>query len=298
MARRPRLTAPWDDSFYHVYNRVNGSLGWRPFVAPAARQLFFQLLDQLLEVYCVELVVYCLMGSHFHLIVMVPKRFRLCREELEGRAVLLWPRPKDRPQTEDDWQRFEHRLFDLSAFMKDLQSRLTRGINRLTSRRGPLWDGRFKSTVLGPEALLTCVHYVECNPVFAGLASEAENWAWGSAWTRTQGDTRIWPLTRLTGLTDSTAAGRWFKQSRSQYLTRRWAREEEGWNWIQGRAVGPEEFVARFIDAKREPKRSPVSHDGFPWYSLDRLRAPKRRPTVFETLGPPGPRIPLEAAAI
>jgi hypothetical protein len=276
MARRARIKVSMEDSLYHVCNRVNGSVDWRPLLDPKARLLFVRILVFLLRIYCVELVAYCLMGTHFHLVLLVRKAIQLSREELQWRAALLWPRERDRPRTEQQWQRFNDRLFDLSAFMKDLQGRFTREFNQTNDRRGPLWDGRFHSSLLSPEALLSCLHYVEFNPVAAFLVERPEDWAWSSAWTRGgRAEPQPWPLTRVTGLKDPQEARRWFEASRAQYAARRRARErEEDWMWLRGRVVGSARFVARFIDAGKEPDRRPIPWADGQWCSLDRLRPP------------------------
>ena len=47
---------------------------------------------------------------------------------------------------------------------------------------GSVWSRRFKSTpVEGGRCLATCIHYVELNPVRAGMASQARNYAYSSA---------------------------------------------------------------------------------------------------------------------
>jgi hypothetical protein len=66
------------------------------------------------------------MGTHYHLVLPVRRTIQLSRGELKRRAALLWPRERDRPRTEEQWRRFNDRLFDLSVFMKDLQSRFAR----------------------------------------------------------------------------------------------------------------------------------------------------------------------------
>jgi REP element-mobilizing transposase RayT len=277
MARRARIKCSAEDSVYHVYNRVAGSLDWRPLLDPAARRLFVDILVFLLRVYCVDLVAYCLMGTHYHLLLRVRQAIQLSREELQGRAALLWPRARDRPRTDEQWRRFNDRLFDLSAFVKDLQSRFTREFNKMNERRGPLWAGRFGSSLLAPEAVLGCLHYVEFNPVAARLVRRPEDWRWSSARTRLDGsEPRPWPPTRVTGLRDEAAARRWFDESRALYAAQRRARErEEDWMWLRGRVVGSAEFVARFIDAEREPDRRPVPWPDAGWCSLDRLRPPR-----------------------
>jgi hypothetical protein len=68
---------------------------------------------------------------------------------------------------------------------------------------GPLYQGRFKSfPVQSDEHLLTVARYVERNPVAAGLVPRAQEWCWGSLWTRTHGDDAVkgllspWPFER------------------------------------------------------------------------------------------------------
>lgn len=276
MARRARITWTAEDSLYHVYNRVNGPVGWRPFRESRTRRRFFELLGFLLRVYRIELVGHCLMGTHFHLVLQVGQARVLSRRDLERRAELLWSRARDRPRSDAQWRRFNDRLFDLSAFMKDLQSRLTRDFNQRNGRRGPLWDGRFKSSLLGPEALPACLHYVEFNPVAAHLVQRPEDWIWSSAGTRCRGsEPQGWPLTRLTGLADPEQAQRWFAESQARYATRRRAREEEAWMWRQGRVVGSAQFVARFLDPGKAPDRRPILWPDTGWCSLDRLRPPR-----------------------
>jgi putative transposase len=68
---------------------------------------------------------------------------------------------------------------------------------------GPLYQGRFKSfPVQSDEHLLTVARYVERNPVAAGLVPRAQEWRWGSLWTRRHGDDAVkgllspWPFER------------------------------------------------------------------------------------------------------
>jgi putative transposase len=53
--------------------------------------------------------------------------------------------------------------------------------NRQQGRIGHLWQNRFFSCSLEPSHLLAAMHYVELNPVRAGMISEAWEWPWSSA---------------------------------------------------------------------------------------------------------------------
>ncbi len=66
--------------------------------------------------------------------------------------------------------------------MQSLGRRYVRRFNDLHARRGALFDGRFRSAVLEPDAwLLPCLRFVETRAVAAGLAADAAHFRWSSA---------------------------------------------------------------------------------------------------------------------
>jgi hypothetical protein len=68
------------------------------------------------------------------------------------------------------------RLADLSWFMKCLNQSITRQANLEDSCTGHFWEGRFKSqALLTEEALLSCMAYVDLNPVRASMAKTPED---------------------------------------------------------------------------------------------------------------------------
>ncbi len=89
---------------------------------------------------------YCLMHTHFHLLVSIPeiRRFSL---------ALQW-----------------------------LKRQYTVQHNQRHQRTGPLWRERFKSLLIEDETYLyACGLYVEENPVKAGLVEKREDWPHSSA---------------------------------------------------------------------------------------------------------------------
>jgi putative transposase len=69
----------------------------------------------------------------------------------------------------------------LSALMQALGRRYVAWFNRRHQRTGTLWGGRFKASVVDPEAcFLICQRYIELNPVRAGLAQDAATYPWSS----------------------------------------------------------------------------------------------------------------------
>ncbi|WP_040661958.1 transposase [Nitrococcus mobilis] len=54
-------------------------------------------------------------------------------------------------------------------------------INRTYRRRGTLWEGRHKGMIIESETyLLTCMRYIELNPVRAGMVARPRHYRWSS----------------------------------------------------------------------------------------------------------------------
>ena len=69
----------------------------------------------------------------------------------------------------------------VSTLMQGLGRRYVRYINDRYSRTGTLWEGRFKSClVAGEDYLLTCMRYIELNPVRAGMVADPADYPWSS----------------------------------------------------------------------------------------------------------------------
>ena len=70
----------------------------------------------------------------------------------------------------------------LGAMLQSIGRRFVNTYNRRHGRNGPLWDGRFRATVVEPEAyFVECLRFIEMAPVRMGLIERAEEWPWSSA---------------------------------------------------------------------------------------------------------------------
>jgi putative transposase len=70
----------------------------------------------------------------------------------------------------------------LSRLMQGIGRTYVPVFNRRHERSGGLWEGRYRSFTISSERYwLTCLRYVELNPVRAGLVPVPEHYRWSSA---------------------------------------------------------------------------------------------------------------------
>lgn len=129
-------------AIHHVTMRCNN----KEFLFDEQSQrLFLEVLKESSLIIEVDVYGYCLMTNHLHLLLLV------C--------------------SADQLSRFMHRLANVFA----------KRFNTLHGRKGHLWEGRFRSTIveLG-SCLLRCLAFIDLNPVRAGIVQQPDQYRWSS----------------------------------------------------------------------------------------------------------------------
>jgi REP element-mobilizing transposase RayT len=145
----------------------------------------------LASVFAVDLCAYAVMSNHYHIVLRVDVDAvqAWSDHEVAERWTQIFTGPgvirrwlMDDILTEEeqsivnntlaDWR---GRLHDLSWFMRCLNESVARIANKEDKCTGRFWEGRFKSQALLDErAVLSCMAYVDLNPVRAGIANTPE----------------------------------------------------------------------------------------------------------------------------
>ncbi len=69
----------------------------------------------------------------------------------------------------------------ISGLMQSVGRRYVRYINTTYRRSGTLFEGRFKASLVDSDCyMLTCMRYIELNPLRAGMVVDPSNYRWSS----------------------------------------------------------------------------------------------------------------------
>jgi putative transposase len=153
MSTRRRIFCP--DLSVHVIHRGNNRLP--VFSTDTECEVFLALLRFLSQREAVDVHAFVLMSTHHHMIVT------------PGHATAL------------------------PNMMRDLGAQFGRYFNRAHGRIGTVWNGRYRGiTIADDKYWLTCLRYIELNPVRAHIVDTPEDYRWSSYRAHALGETIEW----------------------------------------------------------------------------------------------------------
>jgi REP element-mobilizing transposase RayT len=122
-----------------------GLQGEAVFMTPEMKNIYLEILKEQSRLNRIRLLAYCLMDTHFHLVLENSSGF-------------------------------------LSAFIKKVNSIYGTYYRHVQGGKGYVFHDRFKSTVIENDTyLLTAILYILSNPVRAGMVSDPFSYHWSSA---------------------------------------------------------------------------------------------------------------------
>ena len=156
------------------------------------RQWIVDRIRLLSSLFAIDVCAYAVMNNHYHLVL------KLCPEQIDGLAdndvmdrwcalfkgPLLIQRyrdgedlkPFERNAVSDIVNLWRSKLASISWFMRCLNQPIARQANLEDKCTGKFWESRFSSQALkSEEALLSCMTYVDLNPVRAGISDTPES---------------------------------------------------------------------------------------------------------------------------
>ena len=173
---------------------MSHSVSGTPYFDERAKEILRKMIWQVADFSGVEVLTYCVMSNHFHVLVRVPVPNQLSDAELLRRYRVLYPKPTkfqtaaievmEKQLAEDGEEaaairrKLLARMGDVSEYMKAVKQRFSVWYNRSHGRVGTLWSERFKSVLVEGRGnpLQTMAAYIDLNPVRAGLVADPKDY--------------------------------------------------------------------------------------------------------------------------
>jgi len=146
MARKLRVQLP--NVTYHIVSRC---IEWKNYLQEDYfKACFVEILSRAKQKYHFKLIAYCIMDNHIHLVIHTT--------------------PDGAP---------------ISRIVQYIKARFAELYNRITQRRGPFWNERYKDSIIqyAKDAfhyLLWLLWYVAFNPVRKGMCQSPAKYAYSS----------------------------------------------------------------------------------------------------------------------
>jgi len=143
------------------------------------KDFMLDLIRRYCSLYLVEILGFCLMDNHFHILVRMFPEYKFTDEDIKKRYEGFYG--DDKVFAAGQIPSLREKLSNLSEFVREIKVGFARFYNKRHNRRGYFWGDRFKSVIVEKgETLINCLAYIDLNPMRAGLVDLPEDYRWNS----------------------------------------------------------------------------------------------------------------------
>ena len=163
-----------EPAVYHIISRtaLDGLV-----IGDVENEFLAALIRRLSSVYFAEVLGFCLMGTHFHLLVRMHPGTEFTDDEIKQRFKLYYGDDNKRELSQGQIPLFRLKWTSLSEYVKEIKQGFSRFYNKLHNRKGFFWAERFKSVIVeNGDTLINCLAYIDLNPVRAGIVKRPEEY--------------------------------------------------------------------------------------------------------------------------
>ena len=190
------------EGYYHLVSRCAFK---KMAFEDGEKAVFVKMLRKVAAFSGIEVLAYCVMSNHFHVLVHVPKPVELTEAVLLERVAILYG-AVNAAEMKEQWDEYRkrgwksllekeqnmlrRRMGDISPFMQCLKQRFSVWYRaHHEGHEGTLWQGRFGSTfVEGGGSLAAVAAYIELNPIRAKIVDDPKDYRWSSYGAAVAGD--------------------------------------------------------------------------------------------------------------
>ena len=176
------------------------------FLTEEVRNDFIEMIRRAADFCGIELVAWCIMTNHFHLLAYLPQHKELDEAEtlrrygvLKGQSrlkalVAELSAMRIRKNGETDVQKrleeIQRPMYDIGGFMKIVKQWMTQEYNRRYSHVGTLWEAVYRDVLVKgtPDELGKRAGYIHLNPIRAAITDDFAAYPWSSMTALRRGD--------------------------------------------------------------------------------------------------------------
>jgi REP element-mobilizing transposase RayT/DNA-binding transcriptional ArsR family regulator len=184
------------ETVHHITSRIAHKV--RFLQDESERNDLIEMIRRAAEFTGVQLLGWCIMINHFHILAFLPTPVPVADEEvirrygiLKGRkaaAILekeiaqLLSSDAGSNKVRERLDAYRKRMYSIASFMKIVKQWFSEEYNRRTGHKGTLWEGVYHDRVVPFEstAIKKCLAYIHLNPIRAAVCPTFDGYVWSS----------------------------------------------------------------------------------------------------------------------
>jgi len=160
-------------------------------IGDVEKEYLLKLIKRLSSIYFAEVIGFCLMGNHFHILVRMHPEEEYSDAEISRRFKIAYGDKSEKKLAHGQIPLLREKWSSLSEYVKEIKQGFSHFYNRLHHRKGFFWSERFKSVIVdNGDTLINCLAYIDLNPVRAGIVEKPEDYRWCSLGYHVQSDNK------------------------------------------------------------------------------------------------------------
>lgn len=190
------------ETVHHLMSRIAHGVF---FLGDDERNDLLEMIRRVADFSGIQLLGWCVMSNHFHVLADLPKPLELSEGEILRRyGVLKGEQAKDDAETQlhtwraageiervTEWTaKILRRMYDVGEFMKIVKQWFTEEYNRRHSHRGTLWEAVYldKTVPRTVKDMSRVLGYIHLNPIRAAAEAHFGEYRWSSLYALKRGD--------------------------------------------------------------------------------------------------------------
>ena len=192
------------ETVHHLISRIAHRVY---FLEDGERMDFLEVVRRAAQFSGIELIGWCVMTNHFHLMVYLPtpsfvdetevlRRFGVLKGAAAAESIACefagWRKEGELGERRvEEWlDRQRRRMYDVGSFMKIVKQWFTEEYNRRHSHKGTLWESAYYDRLVArtTSEMAKCLGYIHLNPIRGAASDSFDGYAWSSYFAFRKGD--------------------------------------------------------------------------------------------------------------